>query len=212
MLRTSQPKFWPKKPVTSVQMRNSVPPMVSRVATRVEAVRVGVEVGGGQRGEVLLLAVQLAGDLGEVVADVAQVLARAAREAGQVEDRVRAAGEAVALGDDAAGELVDALLEAVDLARAARGSGGRAGCALERVDALLEQLDDRVEGVGEDVEDLVDDVVLGLGVGVVELVVQRVELGALGAPDGDHEAAGDVDVDLDRLERRLVRVAPLRTV
>ena len=33
MLRTSQPKFWPKKPVTSVQTRKNVPPMVSRVAT-----------------------------------------------------------------------------------------------------------------------------------------------------------------------------------
>ena len=33
MFRTSQPKFWPKKPVTSVQMRKNVPPIVSRVAT-----------------------------------------------------------------------------------------------------------------------------------------------------------------------------------
>ena len=30
---TSQPKFWPKKPVTSVQATNSVVPIVSRVAT-----------------------------------------------------------------------------------------------------------------------------------------------------------------------------------
>ena len=33
MWSTSQPKFWPKKPVTSVQATNSVPPIVSRVAT-----------------------------------------------------------------------------------------------------------------------------------------------------------------------------------
>src|SRR3954453_10528824 len=41
----------------------------------VQAVRVGVEVRRGERGEVLALAVELAGDLGQVVADVAQVLA-----------------------------------------------------------------------------------------------------------------------------------------
>ena len=33
MLSTSQPKFWPKKPVTSVQMTKNVPPTLSRVAT-----------------------------------------------------------------------------------------------------------------------------------------------------------------------------------
>ena len=31
--RTSQPKFWPKKPVTTVQTTKIVPPIVSRVAT-----------------------------------------------------------------------------------------------------------------------------------------------------------------------------------
>src|SRR5215210_1717352 len=175
---------------------------------RVQPVRVGVEVGRGERGQVLLLAVQLAGDLGEVVADVAQVLARAAGEAGQVEDDLGAGGEAVALGHDPAGQLLDVLLEAVDLRQLLLTRAGEQDLGLERVDALLEQLDDRVEGVGQDVEDLVDDVVLGLRVGDVELLVQRVELDARRAAHRDDERARDVDVDLDGLEQPLARAAP----
>ena len=49
----------------------------------VEPVRVRVEVRRRQRAEVVGLAVELAGHLREMIADVAQVLALAAREAGQ---------------------------------------------------------------------------------------------------------------------------------
>src|SRR4051794_22999135 len=81
----------------------------------VQAVGVRVEVGRGERREVVLLAVQFAGDLGEVVADVAEVLAGAAREPRQVEDDLGAALQAVALRRDAALQLRDVLLEAIDL-------------------------------------------------------------------------------------------------
>ena len=63
---------------------------------RVQAVGVGVEVGRGERGEVVVLAVQLAGDLVEVVADVAQVDARVA-ERDQPLEVVRGGLELVAL-------------------------------------------------------------------------------------------------------------------
>src|SRR3954463_9032602 len=170
---------------------------------RVEAVLVGVEVGRGERGEVLVLAGQRAGGLAEMVPDVAQVLARALREAGEVEDHLRAGLEAVALRDDPPGEPLDVLLQAVGIRELPLPRATKQNLALDRVDALLEQIDDGVEGVRQDVEDLVDDVVLGLRVGRVELVMQAVELGARRAPDGDDERAGDVDVDLDGLERRL---------
>ena len=63
MFATSQSKFWPKKPVTSVHARKSVPAIVIRVADGVEAVGVGVEVGAGQGEEVLVLALELACNL-----------------------------------------------------------------------------------------------------------------------------------------------------
>ena len=82
---------------------------------------------------------QLARDLDEVVADVAQVLARAAGEPGELEDRVRAGGEAVALGHDAARQVVHTLLEAVDLGQLLAARPREQDVALERVDALLQQ-------------------------------------------------------------------------
>src|SRR3954466_5106813 len=63
----------------------------------VQPVRVGVEVGASEGQEVLVLALELPGDLGEVVADVAQVLAAPAREVGQVADRLGGLREVVAL-------------------------------------------------------------------------------------------------------------------
>ena len=172
----------------------------------VEPVRVGVEVGRGEGLEVLLLTMQLSGDLHQMVADVAEVLLRAAREAGQVEDRLRAGEEMVALGHDAPVELLHVLLEAVDLGQLLVPGLGEQHLRLDRVDALLERLDGGIEGVGQDVEDAVDDVVLGLRVRRVELVVELVQLRAGRAPDGHDERARDVDVDLDRLDRRHPRL------
>jgi hypothetical protein len=83
---------------------------------------------------------------------------------------------------------------------------------LEAVDARLERVGDRVPGVRQRVEDAVDDVVLGLGALGHQRVVKRVEHSAVLAPDRDHEVAGDVDVDLDRLRHRVVAAGHARGV
>ena len=74
----------------------------------------GVEVDPGERGQVVVLALELAADLREVVADVAQVLARAAAEAGELEDPLGGGLELVALAGDQPLELVHLLLAPVD--------------------------------------------------------------------------------------------------
>ena len=62
---------------------------VSRVTVRLSRFVFALKYVRGQRAQVVRLAVELAGHLREVVADVAQVLARAARQPGQLVDRGR---------------------------------------------------------------------------------------------------------------------------
>ena len=74
---------------------------------------------------------ELAGDLREVVADVAQVLLRAAREAGEVADRLGGRLEVVALLGDEPVVLADLLAQAVD-ARELLAAGALEDLGLER--------------------------------------------------------------------------------
>src|SRR4051794_39311653 len=77
---------------------------------RVEAVLVGVEVGRGEGREVLVLAGQLAGGLGQGGPDVAQGLARALREGGGGEGHLPARLGAVAPRGEPPGEPPGVLL------------------------------------------------------------------------------------------------------
>ena len=113
----SQRKFSPKNDVASVQIRKKVAITVSRVASRFERLALAlknVEVSAVRSS--VWRCKQLAGDLDEVVADVAQVLPRAALEPGELQDRRTGRGELLALRHDPALDLLDLLLEAVDLA------------------------------------------------------------------------------------------------
>ena len=83
--------------------------------------------------QVVVLALELAGDLGEVVADVAQVLARAAAEPGEVADRLRGGPEVVALVGEQPVVLADLLAQPVDL-RELLAAGAVEHLGLERVD------------------------------------------------------------------------------
>ena len=94
-----------------------MPPIVSRVATRLRRSELALKYGLRQRREVVDLALELAGDLDQVVADVAQVRARAELEALEPEDRLARGLELVALGGDEPVELVHALLEPVAAAQ-----------------------------------------------------------------------------------------------
>ena len=103
------------------------------------------------------------------------------------------------------------LLEPVDLRRAARARGLREQhLRLERVDALLELLDHRVERVGQAVEDAVDEQSSSFGSAVSSSWWSSSSAGAGSAADGHDELAGDVDVHLDRLDRPVALVRPRR--
>src|SRR5215217_1936994 len=176
---------------------------------RVEAVGVGVEVGAGERVEVVGLARQLARDLREVVADVAQVLVRALAQTGQLADRVRGGQVVIALRARHPQQLTHVLAQPVDR-RQLLAARPQEHFALERVDLPLQAVDDGVIGVRQRVEDLVDEEALVLRRGLVQRGVERVQRLALVTAHGDHEGTGEVDVHLDQL--RDVVAHPRRVV
>ena len=90
-----------------------VPPIGEPRGDGVEPVGVGVEVRLREREQVLGLALELARDLVQVVADVAQVGLGALGEALEPEDRVVRGLELVALGGGEPVQLADVLLEPV---------------------------------------------------------------------------------------------------
>src|SRR3954469_20406389 len=126
------------------------------------------------------------------------------REPGERRDDVRARGlEEVALRRQPAQQVVDLLLEPVDDREVAL-PGALQHLALDLVDAVLDRVDDRIERVGQAVEDPVHEVLLDVCLRGHQLVVQRVELAAGLVPGGHDEAARDVDVDLERRELALL--------
>ena len=161
---------------------------------------VGVEVRLREGEQILGLAAELARDLREVVADVAQVGLGALGEPLEVEDRDVGGLELVALGGGEAVQLADVLLEAVG-ARQVLLAGTAQHLGLELVDVLLQRLDHGIEGVGEAVQDPVDQGLLVVDRRLGELAVQVLQGLALVLAHGGHEAAGDVDVHLQRLGR-----------
>jgi hypothetical protein len=140
-------------------------------------------------------------------ADVVEVAPLAGFEAFEREDGLDVAVEARVLLERPALEVAHFLLEAVDRLDMGRLDAREHG-RLERVHPHLDALGDVRERVDELVEDAVDGVFLGHP-GLVQAVVQRFERGERMLADGDHEAAGDVDVQLQRLEEPLVVVVAL---
>ena len=134
------------------------------------------------------------------------------REAGEVADRVGRGLEAVALLAHQPVVLAHLLPQPVD-PRELLAAGALEHLALERVDLGLDRVDHRVPGVGQRVEDPVDEVVLGLGALREQRVVEVVEQVALLLADREDEVAGDVDVDLERdRDRRPVGAVDARGV
>ena len=139
----------------------------------------------------------------QVVADVAQVGARAAASRPSRSRRSRRErSELVVLGGDEPVQLVHVLLEPVaagELLAARRGRGPSASSASTRV---LDRVDDRVERVGQRVEHAVDEVAPRLcGLARPSVSCSSSSDRAVVAAHRDHEAAGEVDVDLERLAR-----------
>ena len=107
--------------------------------------------------QVVDLALELARDLDQVVADVAQVRARALGQALEAEDRLARGLELVALGGDEPVQLADALLEPVAAASGARAAGGASTSPSSASTLVLDRVDHRVVGVGQRVEHAVDE-------------------------------------------------------
>jgi len=83
-------------------------------------------------------------------------------------------------------------------ARELLAAGAQEDLGLEPVDVVLDRGDDRVPGIGQRVEDAVDEVVLGLGVLRDDRAVEVVEQVALVLAHREDVVAGHVDVDLER--------------
>src|SRR4051794_22644333 len=167
---------------------------------RVEAVGVRVEVGLREREQVVELALELAGDLRQVVADVTQVGPRALGQPLQAEDHLVRGLELLVLGGGDPVQLADVLLEPVAAREVLPARPGQ-DLDLKRVDVVLDRGDHGIERVGEPVKDAVDDdllVMCGL-FGERCMEVDQRRAGVL--VDGGDEVARDVDVHLERLGR-----------
>ena len=159
MWRTSQPKFWPKKPVTKVSGRKIVATIVSCLAIALRRLETRREVDVQRAGEQVAVGVDQLRDPHEVVVDVAEPVARAvglqARAAGSSTSPPRASMSRC--GVDEPAQLDELAARAGRAARRwswpGRSSDLRPQARRSRSSMRVE---DREERVGQRVEDAVD--------------------------------------------------------